>query len=86
MGGETGAAAGGSTVSEAVCWCSWHGIPTEAVFTGVAAIDADPCVICTDAIAVVAPLKIRATLSSTRSRTAQSDMAGTLRPDSVVWV
>ncbi|MEQ7780282.1 hypothetical protein ABQ078_01445 [Xanthomonas hortorum pv. hederae] len=86
FGGETSAAADGSADTEAACWCWWHGISAEAVFTGVAAFDANSWVICTDAIAVVAPLRTRATLSSTRNRMAQSDMPSTLRSDSPLRV
>ena len=70
---ESAGAAMPSDFTEAA-WRSWHGAEAIVFCAGAATDDAAPCAMCTDAIAVVAPLRIKATLNSTRNRMAQADL------------
>jgi hypothetical protein len=85
-GTGAGMAAGDASSGVACAWRAWHGMSTAVAESPARAASASTAsAICTDTAAAATPLTASIRLSSTRSRSDQTDMRAFYRPTRRAW-
>ena len=85
-GAGAGMAAGDASSGVACAWRAWHGMSTAVAESPARAASASTAsAICTDTAAAATPLTASIRLSSTRSRSDQTDMRAFYRPTRRAW-